>query len=259
VTEAEVSALVEGYDAWNRREADVLGELLDPEMEWQPGFGALEEGVHRGADGFRQFVGSWIESFDDFRISPELLIQVGDEIVVIAHQQGRGHGSGIELETQVVHVWTIRDGRAVRWWGPRTRDEALDGLSDPRAKTVLRGYETFNCGELDEAIEMFDREVVWNTWIVPGPGGATYRGHEGVQALWSDARNVFGNFRNEPERIIAAGDKVVAFVAVRGRGLVSGVEVEGRIAHVYTFRGDKVLQVDSYEDREEALRAAGIV
>jgi len=258
VREEEVQALVEGYGAWNRREPDVLGELLDPEMEWEPGFGALEEGVHRGADGFRQFVASWMESFDDFQIRPELLVQVSDQIVVIAHQQGRGHGSGIELETQVVHVWTIRDGRAVRWWGPRTRDEALDALGDRRVKIVLRGYEAFNCGELDEAIEMFDPEVAWHTWIVPGPGGATYRGYAGVRELWSDARNVFGNFRNEPERIIAADGKVVAFVCVRGVGKGSGAEVEGRIAHIYTFRGEKVLLVESYEDRDEALRVVGL-
>ena len=43
MTEEEVQALVEGYGAWNRREPDVLGDLLDPEMEWEPGFGALEE------------------------------------------------------------------------------------------------------------------------------------------------------------------------------------------------------------------------
>jgi ketosteroid isomerase-like protein len=258
MTEDDVRVLLDGYEAWNKRADDVLAEVLDPEMEWEPGFEALESGVHRGADGFRQFVASWIESFDDFRIRPDLLIQVGDQIVVIAHQQGRGHGSGIELETQVVHVWTIRDGKAVRWWGPRTRDEAIAALGDERARIVLRGYEAFNCGELDEAMSMFDPEVVWQTWIVPGPGGATYRGHAGVWELWSDARNVFGNFRNDPERIIAAGDKVVTFVCVRGRGKESGVEVEGRIAHVYTFRGDKVLSVESYEDREEALRVVGI-
>jgi uncharacterized protein len=258
VSEEDVTALLEGYEAWNRREPGALGDLLDPEMEWEPGFGALEEGVHRGADGFREFVASWLESFDEFHIRPELVIQEGDQIVVIANQTVRGRGSGIELETQVVHVWTVRDGRALRWWGPRTRDEALDALGDTRAKTVLRGYEAFNCGELDDAIQMFDPEIVWHTWIVPGPGGATYRGHDGVRELWSDARNVFGNFRNEPERIMTAGEKVVTFVAVRGRGIVSGAEVEGRIAHVYTFRGEKVLKVDSYEDRNEALRVAGI-
>jgi ketosteroid isomerase-like protein len=257
VTEEEVRSLVEAYEAWNRRDPEPLTDLLDPEMQWEPGFGNLESGVHRGADGFRGFVASWIESFDDFHIRPQLLIEAGDTILVVAHQQGRGRGSGILLETQVVHVWTVRDGRAVRWWGPRTRDEALDSLGDNRARLVLRGYEAFNNGEVDEAIGMFHPEVVWHTWIVPGPGGATYRGLDGVHELWSDARKVFGNFRNDPERIILA-DKVVAFVCVRGRGVASGIEVEGRIAHVYTFRGDKVLEVESYEDPDEALRVAGV-
>jgi uncharacterized protein len=258
MTEDDVRVLLDGYEAWNRGEVDVLGDVLDPDMEWEPGFKALESGVHRGADGFKQFVGSWLESFDEFRIRPELLVQSGDRIVVVARQVGRGHGSGIELEARVVHVWTIRDGIAVGWWGPGSLDEALASLGDERARLALRSYENFNCGELDDAIEIFDPEIVWHTWIVPGPGGASYRGHEGVRELWSDARNVFGDFRNEPERIILAGDKVVAFVNVRGRGKESGVEVEGRIAHVHSFHGDKVVQVDSYEDRDEALRVAGL-
>lgn len=256
MTEEETRVILDGYEAWNRGEFDLLADRLDPEIEWEPGFQALESGVHHGADGFKQFIESWLESFDEFRIRPELLVQAGDRVVVVARQTGRGRGSGIELEARVVHVWTIRDGKAVGWYGPRTVDEGLATLGDDRARLVLRGYESFNCGELDETIEMFDPEVVWNTWIVPGPGGATYRGIDGVRELWSDARNVFGNFRNDPERVICAPDKVVAFVCVRGRGLVSGAEVEGRIAHVYTFRGDKVLRVDSYEDHDEALRAA---
>jgi ketosteroid isomerase-like protein len=259
VTEDDIRVLLDGYEAWNRREFDVLAEALDPEIEWQPGAIAPEGGAHRGADGFKGFVDSWLESFDEFHISPELLVQVDDRVAIVARQTGRGHGSGIELEARVVHVWTVRDGKAVAWWAPRTLDEALDALGDERPRIVLRGYEAFNCGELDEAVAMFDPEIVWNTWIVPGPGGATYHGLDGVRELWSDARNVFGNFRNEPERVIAGGDKMVTFVTVRGRGMVSGVEVEGRIAHVYTFRGDKVTGVDSYEDREEALRVAGVV
>jgi ketosteroid isomerase-like protein len=258
VTEDDIATLVGGYEAWNRGEFGAVLELVDPEIEWQPGFGALEAGEHRGADGFQEFVESWLESFDDFHIEPELLIQKDDTVIVVGRQHGRGHGSGIELETRVVHVWTIREGRAVGWWSPRTVDEALAALGDPRLNTVLEGYEAFNSGDLEKAETMFAHDVVWNTWIVPGPGGGTYRGHDGVRELWSDARNIFGDFRNEPERVIAAAEQVVAFVRVCGTGKGSGIEVEGRIAHVYTFRDDKALCVDSYQDQAEALRAAGL-
>jgi len=258
VTEDDIATLVGGYEAWNRGEFGAVLELVDPAIEWRPGGKALEAGDHHGAEGFQGFVESWLESFDDFHIEPEQLIQSGDRVIVVARQHGRGHGSGIEIEARVVHVWTIKDGKAVGWWSPSTVDEALAALDDPRLGAVLTGYEAFNSGDLDRAQELFDPEIVWNTWIVPGPGGGTYRGHGGIRELWSDARNVFGDFRNEPERLIAAGEQAVAFIRVCGTGKGSGIDVEGHIAHVLTFRGDKVVLVDSYQDQPEALRAVGL-
>jgi ketosteroid isomerase-like protein len=257
VTEDDIRLLLDGYEALNRGEFEVLAEVLDPEMEWEPGFGDLNAGVHRGADGFRGFVDSWLESFDDFSIRPELLVQAGDTVVVVAHQHGRGQGSGIELDTQVVHVWTVRDGKAIRWWGPRTLDDALTQLGDERASVVLRGYEAFNRGDVDGALGDLDPGITWHTYLVPGPGGGTYVGHDGVRELWDDARNIFGEFRNEPERVILRDDRVLAFIRVCGRGKESGVEVQAKIAHIHTFRGGKVVRVESYEDREEAMLELG--
>jgi ketosteroid isomerase-like protein len=258
MTEDDIRVLLDGYEAWNRREFGVLAELLHPEMEWERAFGDLNAGVHHGADGFRQFVDSWLESFDDFSIQPELLVQAGDVVAVVAHQHGRGQSSGIELDARVVHVWTIKDRQARRWWGPRTLDEALRALGDEKPAIALHSYEAFNRGDLEEALSVFDPGIVWHTYLVPGPGGGTYHGHDGVRELWNDARNIFGEFRNEPERVIAAGDQVLAFIRVCGRGKESGVEVEAKIAHVHTFRDGKVATVESYEDREEALRTVGL-
>jgi ketosteroid isomerase-like protein len=42
-------------------------------------------------------------------------------------------------------------------------------------------------------------------------------------------------------------------------GAISGAPVEARIAHVHTFHGGKVVRVQSFEDRDEARRAAGVV
>jgi ketosteroid isomerase-like protein len=258
MTEDDVAVLLNGYAAWNRDEFDTIFEFIDPEIAWLPTANAIESGLHTGRGSLREFMESWRESFDDLRVEPELLIQKDDTAIVIARQSGRGHASGIELGAEVVHVWTVREGRAVGFWAAGTREQALEALQEETVTTMLRSYEAFNRGDLEQAISAFDPEVVWHTWIVPGPGGASYKGHEGVRELWSDARNVFGDFRNVPERIVAAGDKIVAFISVRGRGKESGVEVEGRIAHVHTFRGSKVTKVESYEDRDEALRAAGL-
>ena len=125
-------------------------------------------------------------------------------------------------------------------------------------EAVLYGYEAFNAGDIEASLIILDPEIVWHTYIVPGPGGGTYHGHDGVRELWSDAHRIFGGFKNIPEKLFESGDRVVAFVRVEGVGAKSGVAVETRFAHVHTFRDGKVVRVESFEDREEALRVAGI-
>lgn len=131
-------------------------------------------------------------------------------------------------------------------------------MSAERLALVRRSYESFNANDLTAALELFDPGIEWHTYIVPGPGGGVYRGHEGVRELWSDAKRIFGDFRNIPEEMFDGGDQIVIFTRVEGVGAMSGVAVQARIAHVMTFRGEKVVTVQSYEDRDEALRAAGL-
>ena len=43
-----------------------------------------------------------------------------------------------------------------------------------------------------------------------------------------------------------------------GRGRGSGVEMDNRIAWVWTYRDDKVVRVVGYEEPAEALEAVGL-
>jgi ketosteroid isomerase-like protein len=62
----------------------------------------------------------------------------------------------------------------------------------------------------------------------------------------------------EPEELIDAGDQVVAFVRVHGRGKGSGAAVDARIAQVWTIRSERAIRLEYYGDRTEALKAAGL-
>ena len=127
-----------------------------------------------------------------------------------------------------------------------------------KIEMVRRSYEAFNRGDLDGALEGIHPDIVWHTYIVPGPGGGTYRGHDGVRELWSDAKRIFGEFRNVPEQVFETPDNIVVFVSVEGVGARSGAAVQARIAHIFTFRDEKVVGVRSFADRDEALREAGL-
>ena len=121
----DLEALRGGYEAWNRGDLSAVFALVDPDIEWRPGPDAPETGELSGREGFKSFVESWTESFDDLRIEPQEVVQVGEHVVVVVRQRGRGHSSGIELDITTVHVWRLRGGRATGWYAYRSRAEAM--------------------------------------------------------------------------------------------------------------------------------------
>jgi uncharacterized protein len=121
----DLEALRRGYEAMNRGDMETVRELFDPEIRWIPGQDAPEAGDFTGREAFVRFIASWSESFDDFRLEPQEIIAEGDHAVVIVRQSGRGHGSGVQLDIGTVHLWRIRDGKAVAWAAYRNRHEAL--------------------------------------------------------------------------------------------------------------------------------------
>lgn len=126
VPTANVETLRTGYEALNSGDLSGVRALLHPDLEWQEDPASPEAGVHRGRDTFERFLRSWLESFDDFRIEPEEIIEDGDRLIALVHQSGKGRASGIGVEVRIAHVWTVEDGRAVRWRSYPSRERALE-------------------------------------------------------------------------------------------------------------------------------------
>jgi ketosteroid isomerase-like protein len=63
----------------------------------------------------------------------------------------------------------------------------------------------------------------------------------------------------EPQEVIDADDKVVAYIRTTARGKGSGVEVEAYVWDLWTFRDGKLVE-DTYfgDDQAAALKAAGL-
>jgi ketosteroid isomerase-like protein len=125
MAEANVEALQRGYEALNRGDLSVVLELLDPEIEWHEPGDSPEAGTHHGRDSFERFFRSWIDSFDEFRVEPEQVVERGDDLVAVVRQSGRGRASGVEIEIRLAHVWTIQNGRAARWESVPNAEDAL--------------------------------------------------------------------------------------------------------------------------------------
>lgn len=121
---------------------------------------------------------------------------------------------------------------------------------------VRSGYEAFNRGDLDAVLELLDPAVELGM-LEDGIISGTFRGHEGFRKLLTENNEMFTGYRNEPEEIIEVSERsIVVVVRSLARGRISGAEVEGRLAHLWTVRDNQVIRLQAFPTREAALDAA---
>jgi ketosteroid isomerase-like protein len=70
--------------------------------------------VFRGHQGIFDALGTSFADFDSVDIVPEEFVDAGDRVVVVFRFQGIGRESGVPIDERLCHVWTVRDGSAVR-------------------------------------------------------------------------------------------------------------------------------------------------
>jgi ketosteroid isomerase-like protein len=130
VNRSNIEILRDMYDAFAREDAETALGALDPDIDWQPDpYWPDEEGPYHGHDGVNRYMDRIYESLDDYHAEPVEFIDAGpDQVIVIARERGRGKQSGAEIQTMLnTHIWTMRDGKAVRLqliWD-RTSEENL--------------------------------------------------------------------------------------------------------------------------------------
>jgi ketosteroid isomerase-like protein len=92
-------------------------------------------------------------------------------------------------------------------------------------------------------------------------GGITAggRGIEGLWAAWRDWLRPWGTYWTEVDDFIDAGDeRVVVLTRDHGRLRGSDSEVEAVGASVWTLREAKIVRIEFYLNRNEALKAVGL-
>ena len=65
------------------------------------------------------------EAFDDFTVELLDVDELDGHVVASMRQRGRGKASGAEVDHRFTHVWTLRDGRAIRMQSFADRDDAI--------------------------------------------------------------------------------------------------------------------------------------
>jgi ketosteroid isomerase-like protein len=132
MSEENVEVVRHIYSSWAPGSSPAESNLLHPDIEWVNPSDALEPGTRTGIEAFTSITEGLDDTIRDFRMEVERCIDAGDRVVVIATMRGYGSTSGIEIKRRHGSVWTIRDGKAVRFQWFYEPAEALEavGLSE---------------------------------------------------------------------------------------------------------------------------------
>jgi uncharacterized protein len=117
------------YAAWSARDLDAFVEIFAKDVEVKPFLGrGLGASTYHGHSGLRRWYEEANEAWDLLRIEPHEFRENGNRLVVFLRAIGRGQGSHVEVEAELVHVAEFRDGKVTRLEGFGDRDEALKAL-----------------------------------------------------------------------------------------------------------------------------------
>ena len=130
MSQENVELVRRGIEAMNRGDFEGALALANPppEFEFVPSGVLIPDlaDVQRGPEGFRRLEEAFPANFDDVQFELHELIDAGDRVFGSATLWGRGSHSGAETSWDVWSVWTVRDGRVVRWQGFTDRDAAFE-------------------------------------------------------------------------------------------------------------------------------------
>jgi ketosteroid isomerase-like protein len=53
------------------------------------------------------------ESFEELRMEPLEIVDLGENVIIVVSMSGRGQGSRVPVEMTFAQLWSLRDGKAV--------------------------------------------------------------------------------------------------------------------------------------------------
>jgi ketosteroid isomerase-like protein len=132
MSQESVEIITRMYRAWNSGDMDALVDAFDVEVEVRPALSTfLASSVYRGRDGVAAWYAETFEPWAEMRAEPQRFVDAGERTVVVVGLHARVPGGEVDLDAEIAHVVTIRDGRIVK----------LDGYDAPEAALRALGLE----------------------------------------------------------------------------------------------------------------------
>lgn len=104
------------YQALAQGDVPTVLDAMDAEIEWTEAEGFPYGGTYRGAQAIVENVFVKLATeWDYYRVAPDEFLDAGDKIVVLGNYSGAYKATGRSMSVPFAHVWTVSDGKVVKF------------------------------------------------------------------------------------------------------------------------------------------------
>jgi ketosteroid isomerase-like protein len=129
MSQENVDRIKRAFDAFSNGDLETAFEVIDPSFELNDRIVPEANPSERGPDALIANVGRVTEAFGDVIWEPREIVDRGQYVLVRVHLSARGRHTSLPIEEDVGHLYTVRDGKAVRLDIFRTWGEALEAAA----------------------------------------------------------------------------------------------------------------------------------
>ena|SRR5271166_4947238 len=112
MSQANVEITERLIEAYNRGEVDAFADLTTADFEWlTAGFGIIEGVPLYGREGIEKYFRDLRDFWEDLSIIANEFRDLGDRVLVLGRVEGRGKGSGVEVDSPLGLIGEFRSGK----------------------------------------------------------------------------------------------------------------------------------------------------
>jgi ketosteroid isomerase-like protein len=118
VSQENISVINRIYEAFGQRDFAAVLDLLGPAIEWIAADNSplADRSPYRGLDDVREGPLKRIAAgFESLTVRVDEIFSADDRVVALGHYDGVYKANGRRFRAQVAHIWTLADGKAVKF------------------------------------------------------------------------------------------------------------------------------------------------
>ena len=128
MSQENVEIVRRAHEALNAGNIDELVTFCHDDFQLDMSDRVFNPATYQGHDGIRQFYSEVQEVWERYVWEPEEMLDEGDVVVALLRTEGKGRGSGVEIDRKTAMIWTLRGGKALWLRFYREPERALEAV-----------------------------------------------------------------------------------------------------------------------------------